>query len=109
MHHDTATRRVHHGWAMYDWANSAFATVMMASILPIYYHDVAAANLAEHDRTAYWGYTTGFALLIIALASPALGAIADSMGARKTFLKWFMALGVIGSGCMYFIGQGDWL
>lgn len=96
-------------WAMYDWANSAFATVMMASILPIYYHDVAAANLAEHDRTAYWGYTTGFALLVIALASPALGAIADSMGARKKFLKWFMALGVIGSGCMYFVGQGDWL
>jgi UMF1 family MFS transporter len=96
-------------WAMYDWANSAFATVMMASILPIYYHDVAAATLAEHDRTAYWGYTTGFALLIIAIASPALGAIADSMGARKTFLKWFMALGVVGSGCMYFIGQGDWL
>ncbi len=96
-------------WAMYDWANSAFATVMMASILPIYYHDVAASNLAEHDRTAYWGYTTGFALLIIALAAPALGAIADSMGARKKFLKWFMACGVIGSGCMYFIGQGDWL
>jgi UMF1 family MFS transporter len=50
-------------WAMYDWANSAFATVMMASILPIYYHDVAASNLAEHERTAYWGYTTGLALM----------------------------------------------
>jgi UMF1 family MFS transporter len=96
-------------WAMYDWANSSFATVMMASILPIYYHDVAASNLAEHERTAYWGYTTGFALMIIALASPALGAIADSMGARKKFLKWFVGFGVIGSGCMYFIGQGDWL
>lgn len=95
-------------WAMYDWANSAFTTTIMAAVMPIYFHDVAGVNLAEHDRTAYWGYTSGIAMLIIALAAPALGAIADSMGARKKFLKWFIALGVSSSAGMYFIGKGDW-
>lgn len=96
-------------WAMYDWANSAFTTTIMASVMPIYFHDVAAVNLAEHNRTAYWGYTSGIAMLIIALAAPALGAVADSMGARKKFLKWFIGLGVTSTAAMYFIGSGDWI
>ena len=60
-------------WAMYDWANSAFATTMMAAVLPVYYHQVAAVELPEHLRTAYWGYTQTAALLVIALISPVLG------------------------------------
>ena len=42
-------------WALYDWANSAFATTIMVAILPIFYAEVAAKDLPDHVRTAYWG------------------------------------------------------
>ncbi|HEX9724533.1 MAG TPA: MFS transporter, partial [Vicinamibacteria bacterium] len=90
-------RRELRAWAMYDWANSAFATTVMAAILPIFYHGYAAVTLAENLRTAYWGYTQTVALIIIAIISPVLGATADYLGAKKRFLAAFVALGVLGS------------
>jgi len=96
-------------WAMYDWANSAFVTTVVAAVLPIYYADVAASTLPEHLRTAYWGYTSSVALLFVALVSPVLGAVADYMGAKKRFLATFAVLGAAATGCLYFAESGDWL
>jgi len=96
-------------WAMYDWANSAFATTIMAAFLPVYYADVAASALAPTDATAYWAYTTAIALAIIAVLSPVLGAIADYMGAKKRFLAVFMGFGVAFTSLLWFVGEGDWL
>ncbi|MBW3533952.1 MAG: MFS transporter [Gemmatimonadetes bacterium] len=96
-------------WAAYDWANSAFATTIMAAVLPIYYVDVAAATEPDHLRTAYWAYTQSAALLAVALASPVLGAIADYMGAKKRFLAAFMGMGALGTVMLWFVGEGDWL
>ena len=81
-------------WALYDWANSAFVTTVVAAILPIYYSDVAASQLPDTVATAYWGYTTAIALAVIAVLSPILGAIADYMGAKKRFLAVFLGFGV---------------
>ena len=64
-------------WSMYDWANSAFATTIMAAVLPIYYSRVAGAELGANTATVYWGYTLSIALLITALLAPVMGAIAD--------------------------------
>jgi UMF1 family MFS transporter len=94
---------------MYDWANSAFATTIMAAFLPIYYSQVAASQLPDSVATAYWGYTTAIALAIVAVLSPALGAIADYMGAKKRFLAGFMAFGVTFTALLYLAGEGDWL
>jgi UMF1 family MFS transporter len=94
---------------MYDWANSAFATTIMAAFLPVYYADVAASGLDPTDATAYWGYTTAIALAIIAVLSPVLGAIADYMGAKKRFLAVFMGFGVAFTSLLWFVGEGDWL
>ncbi len=102
-------RRELRAWAMYDWANSAFATTIMAAVLPIYFSKVAAANVEEHLRSAYWGYTQSVALVIIALLSIVLGAVADYMGAKKRFLGGFAFLGAIGTAMLWFVGQGDWL
>jgi len=102
-------RRELRSWALYDWANSAFATTILAAVLPIYYSRVAGADLAPNVATAYWGYTAAIALLLVAVASPVLGAMADYLGAKKRFLAAFMLLGVIGSGALWFVGQGDWL
>ena len=95
-------------WTMYDWGNSAFATTIMAAVLPIYYSSVAAANLPKYQATANWGFTTSIAALIVAVLSPILGAIADFKGAKKKFMAFFVFLGVIATAFMYFIKTGDW-
>ena len=95
-------------WAMYDWANSAYATTIMAAVLPIYYVNVAASTLPDNLRSAYWGYTHAIAVVIIALISPVLGAAADLLGAKKKFLFGFATLGVAGSALLYFVDEGQW-
>ncbi len=94
---------------MYDWANSAFATTIMAAVLPVYYSTVAAATLPAYVATAYWGYTTSIALLITAVLSPILGAVADFQGAKKRYLATFMAIGVTGTALLYLVRTGDWV
>lgn len=101
-------RKVLRSWALYDWANSAFATTIMAGVLPIYYVRVAAADLPGVTGTSYWGYTAAIALAIVALISPALGAIADYMGAKKRFLAALMVLGVLATAGLFFVREGDW-
>ena len=102
-------RRETFSWAMYDWANSAFATTIMAAVLPIYYASVAGADLPGNRATVYWGYTTALALFLIAIASPILGAVADYMGAKKRFMALFVALGVVATSMLYFVERGQWL
>ena len=96
-------------WALYDWANSAFPTTIVAGFLPIYFATVPAAEFAPEDATALWGYTQAVALFIIAVLSPVLGAIADYMGAKKRFLAFFMGFGATFSASLYVVGEGDWL
>jgi MFS transporter, UMF1 family len=96
-------------WTMYDWANSAFATTIMAAVLPVYYASVAGKDLPGNLATVYWGYTTSVSLLVAAILGPILGALADFSGAKKRFLAVFMALGVAGTALLYFVQSGDWL
>jgi UMF1 family MFS transporter len=102
-------RKVVNSWAMYDWANSAFVTTIMASVLPVYYSTVAGANLPGNLATVYWGYTASIALLIIAVIAPVLGAIADFSGVKKRFLASFATVGIISSALLFFVTTGDWL
>ncbi len=97
------------GWVMYDWANSAFATTVMVAVLPVYYHAIASPVLGDARTTAYWGYTASIALLIVALLTPVLGAIADQKGRKKHFLTAFALLGMFGTALLYFVYTGDWL
>jgi UMF1 family MFS transporter len=96
-------------WVMYDWANSAFATTIMAAVLPVYYASVAAANLEGNLATVYWAYTTSISLLIAAVISPVLGAAADFLGSKKKLLAAFALLGIFGTALLYFVKTGDWL
>ncbi len=96
-------------WAMYDWANSAFATTIMGAFLPIYYSRVAASQLPGEVATAYWGYTNALALALIAVLSPVLGAVADYMGAKKRFLAVFMGFGVTFTALLFFVGEREWV
>ncbi len=93
---------------MYDWANSAFATTIMAAVLPIYYSRVAGAELGANTATVYWGYTLSIALLITALLAPVMGAIADYSGLKKKLLLTFAGLGIFATALLYFVTTGDW-
>jgi UMF1 family MFS transporter len=96
-------------WCLYDWANSAFATTIMAAVLPVYYGTVAGATLSANRASSYWGYTNTVAMLIIASLSPILGAMGDAAGKRKSYLFRFALLGVLSTGLLICIGRGDWL
>lgn len=96
-------------WLLYDWANSAFATTILATIMPIFYSDVAANNLPKTTATSYWGYTQSISLLFVFLLSPILGAISDSVGNKKSFLRFFTYLGAISSSLLFFVDEGEWM
>lgn len=97
-------------WAMYDWANSAFILVIITAVFPIYYEKVAAdAGLSSSEATKWLSYSTTGALLIVALCSPVLGAIADFLGAKKRMLAIFVTTGSVASGLLFFIESGSWI
>jgi MFS transporter, UMF1 family len=95
-------------WAMYDWANSAFQTTIIAAVFPIYFHRVVAADLPGATATSRFAWATTIAILIVALVAPLLGAIADYAGVKKKLLAVFMGLGVMSTCAMYWIERGDW-
>jgi UMF1 family MFS transporter len=95
-------------WTMYDWANSTFATTIAAAVLPVYYSTVASSNLAPHEATSNWAFTTTIALVLVALLGPILGAMADFSGAKKRFMTIFVILGVTGTALLYLVKSGDW-
>lgn len=97
------------GWVMYDWANSAFATTVMAAVLPIFYHDVAAKGLEGSVATSYWGYSQTIAMILVAIMAPILGAIADYSGVKKQFLRFFAYMGMIATVLLAFVGEGDYV
>ncbi len=102
-------RRAISAWTMYDWANSTFATTIMAAVFPVYYATLGAPGDAGALMTSRWGFTTAIAALIAAVISPILGAVADFRGSKKKFLGFFMGLGVISTALLFFTtGEGSW-
>ena len=99
-------QRVINAWAMYDWANSAFAVVILTAVFPVYYRALAThAGRAPEEATAYWAYTTSLSLLVVALIGPLLGAMADVAGGKKRFLGVALSFGVLGSTSLAFLGE----
>ncbi len=96
------------GWAMYDWANSAFATTVMAGFFPIFFKDYWSAGADVNVSTAQLGVANSIASLIVALMAPILGAIADKGSAKKKFLIFFAYLGALMTAGLFLVQQGDW-
>lgn len=94
-------------WALYDWANSAMVTVILAAVFPIYFERVAAADLGQAAATELFSLATTVSLLAIALAAPLLGALADFRAIRKRLLGAFLLLGLAATAGMFLIGPGD--
>jgi UMF1 family MFS transporter len=95
-------------WAMYDWANSAFQTTIIAAVFPIYYQKVAAADLPEALAMSRFAWATTLAILIVAIVAPILGAIADYTAIKKRLLGMFIGIGASATAAMFWIQRGDW-
>jgi len=96
-------------WALYDWANSPFITVVITAVFPIFFAKVAAAGMSESDATSRFAIASSISLALIALLSPVLGAIADHAPIKKRFLGTFMAIGALATAAMALIATGDWV
>jgi UMF1 family MFS transporter len=96
-------------WALYDWANSAFATTVMAGFFPVFFKQYWNFGVVATESTYRLGVTSGLASLLIALLAPALGAIADRGGTRVRLLMAFTVLGSVATLGLAFVGQGQWI
>ena len=109
----TASKKVIHGWAMYDWANSVYNLVITSTIFPAYYDAIAKERTdgdinyvhflgREYVSTSLYNYAIAIALSIVALILPLLTSIADYRGNKKKFMAFFFTLGSIACISMYF-------
>jgi UMF1 family MFS transporter len=101
-------RRELRAWAMYDWANSAFWTTVIAAVFPSYFMSVAASGMEPASATSRLALASAAAIAIVAVISPLLGAIADYAAMKKRLLGMFLAVAVSATGALWFVGQGDW-
>ncbi len=96
-------------WSLYDWANSAFAVVVLAAILPAYFVDVAGTSLASPETAAaYWAVIIAISLVLVAVLAPIVGTVSDVMRGKKYLLAFFTAVGVGATGSLFFVQKGDW-
>lgn len=95
-------------WALYDWANSGFVTVVITTVFPIYFGSVACQGTDPVVATRRFAMITAVSLAIAAVVSPLLGALADARAARKRCLAVFMTLGIAATAAMFAIGHGQW-
>jgi MFS transporter, UMF1 family len=109
----SASARSLRGWYLYDWANSAFATVILAALLPVYFADaVVPAGGARLfgtmlSATSLWGYASGFSALLVFLSAPLLGALADASRARRRWLLGCFLPGALATSLLFTVGSGD--
>ena len=117
----TASKKVINAWAMYDWGNSAYNLVITSTIFPAYFEAVAIDNKAiskttvtflgrQFENTALYNYALAIAMLIVAIMSPLLSSIADYKGNKKKFMNFFLTMGSLACGTMFFFGPDNlWL
>jgi UMF1 family MFS transporter len=101
---------------MYDWANSAMVTTIIAAVFPIFFSKVAAAGIhglppeeARGKALEYFALASTLGMVIIAFLSPVLGTIADARPVKKRLLAWCLGLGAGSVAAMFFIERGQWV
>ncbi len=95
-------------WALYDWANSAFATTVLAGFFPLFFKKYWSAGTDVTVSTFQLGVANAAGSLVVALLAPVLGAIADRSGARKRYLLLFAGMGIVMTGALALVAEGQW-
>jgi UMF1 family MFS transporter len=96
-------------WAMYDWANSAFATTVIAGFFPLFFKQYWSHNADPSQSTFELGMANAAASVVVAVLAPVLGAIADRTASVKRYLLVFVSLGVLMTFMLSLVGQGQWV
>src|ERR671918_2533317 len=104
-HVATAPRRTVVAWTLYDFANSAFAAIVVVAIFPPFFTDLVVGN-AEGLGDRWFGRLVSSAMIIVAIASPVLGGIADHAGTRKPFFVGFTLVAVAATALLATVGPG---
>jgi len=95
-------------WAFYDWANSAYSTTVMAGFFPLFFKEYWADPNNPSQSTFYLGMANSIASIVVAALAPLLGSVADQGSIKKKFLTFFAFLGVIMTGGLWMVAQGNW-
>jgi UMF1 family MFS transporter len=102
-----ARKRALWSWALYDFANSAFATTVMAGFYPVFFKQYWSAGVPAAESTYRLGAANSLASLIVAVLAPMLGAVADRSPMTKKLLLGFAALGVLTTAGLGLVGKGQ--
>lgn len=108
MGSEPGSRKQKISWAFYDWANSAFATTVMAGFFPLFFAQYWAGDLAAGERTFWLGIASSVSSIIVMILAPLLGGLADRRGYKKRFLFVTTLLGACSTAAMYWVAKGDW-
>lgn len=92
-------------WTLFDFANTSFSIVVVTFIYAVYFKKVVANGQPIGDF--YWSIGTSVAMIITAIISPILGAIADYSAGKKRFLLFFTLLCITGTASLFYVGKGD--
>lgn len=95
-------------WALYDWANSAYATTVMAGFFPLFFKQYWSLDTPITTSTFYLGLGNSLASLIIVLIAPVLGALADQGTLRRRMLASFACTGILACIGFFFVAEGMW-
>jgi UMF1 family MFS transporter len=94
-------------WILYDWANSAYSIIVTTALFPIYFKTVAARGIDAFLSTAYWGYANSLSTLVLVVAAPILGTLADFRTMKKRLFTVFLLLGVGSTASLSLTREGD--
>ena len=84
----------YYSWVLYDWANSAYATIVLAGFFPIIYAEYYATTINDSERTLYLGFSNSVASIVLIFIAPIFGLLSDRFSNKKIFLLFFAALSI---------------
>ncbi len=102
----SATER---SWILYDVANSSFILILVTTVMPIFFKDVASKGVPSSVSTAHWGFAVSLSSLLLAFLAPILGVLADYRKMKKRFFTGFLFFGIGFTLLLLSLQEGDWL
>src|SRR5690606_29044538 len=108
------SRKIQNAWAMYDWANSTYNLVVGTAIFPIFYSAVTKNTVpgGEPDDVLFFGsvfkntevlsYCLAVGMALVCILTPTLAGVADYLGRKKFFMRWFCYLGALSCASLFF-------
>ena len=99
----------YYSWVLYDWANSAYATIVLAGFFPIIFAEYFASSIPASDRTLYLGISNSSASLILIFLAPLFGLMADKFSNKKLFLLIFASLSIISTLILSFVTKDSFV